>query len=522
MKNKYDTIVIGSGIGGLTTAVILSKLFKQKVLVLEQHFVPGGQTHEFSRVKDGVKFSWDVGVHYIGEMKKGLMSRNLFDYITDGNLKWNKMPHYFEKFIYPDFSFKQASNPKEFAKDLIEKFPEEEKGIRQYFKDMKIAAGWFQTHMMSHVVPSWLFKMINLFKKDNSKLALSTTKEYLDSIIEDEKLKALLTSIWGDIGVPPEESAFVMHSLVVRSYLYGGYFPVGGASSIAENMIPIIEGAGGSVLTNRNVEEIIIESNKAVGVRYNHKKETLEVFADNIVSDAGAYNTYLKLIPDNIEIPFREEIRNAMSSFSTNTLYIGLKDSPEKLGIKGENHWINTSYNHGSTFEKSGKTSDILSAFVSFPSMKNHEATSHTVEIISFSQYDSFRKWKDTKWMKRGDDYLEYKKELSAKLLDFANKYIPGLKELTVYSELSTPLTMEYFTKWEKGSFYGVPVTPARYKYKWISPRTPIKNLYLTGSDAGSLGVVGAMYGGVSSIAAIKGVRAFMKVMKEASAPYKK
>jgi len=355
---------------------------------------------------------------------------------------------------------------------------------------------------------------MSFFKKDNSELALSTTKDYLDSIINDEKLKALLTSIWGDYGVPPGKSAFVMHSLVVRSYLYGGYFPVGGASSIAESMIPIIEKGGGKVQTNVSVEEIIIKNNKAIGVRVSHKGESKEIFAKDIVSDAGAYNTYIKLIPAEIDIPFRSEIKKAISGFSTNTLYIGLKDSPEKLGIKGENYWIYTGYDHDKTFEKSGTSSDILSAFISFPSMKNPLAKTHTAEIISFSQYDKFSKWKDTKWLKRGDDYLEYKKQLSAKLLDFAEKCIPGIKEFTVYTELSTPLTMEYFTKWEKGSFYGVPVTPARYKYKWISTKTPVKNLYLTGSDAGSLGVVGALFGGVSSIAGIKGMKGFMKVMK--------
>jgi len=515
MENKYDVIVIGSGIGGLTTAVLLSKIYKKKVLVLEQHFIAGGQTHEFSRMKDGQKFSWDVGVHYIGEMKKGLMSRKIFDYITDSKVEWNKMPHHFEKFVYPDFSFRQPSNPKEFLKDLIEKFPNEEEGIKQYFKDLRVAAKWFQSHMMSLAIPGWMNTLMNIFKKDNSKLALSTTKEYLDSIIEDEKLKALLTSIWGDYGVPPGKSAFVMHSLVVRSYLYGGYFPVGGASSIAESMVPIIEKAGGKVLTNRTVDEIIIKNNKAVGVNVSKRKDKEVYYADTIISDVGAYNTYLKLIPDSIDIPFREEVRNAMSGFSTNTLYIGLKESPEKLGVKGENHWINTSYNHDETFKNSGNTDEILSAFISFPSMKNPKSKGHTAEIISFSRYDKFSKWKDTKWMKRDADYKELKEELSNKLLNFADKYIPGIKDLTVYSELSTPLTMEYFTKWEKGSFYGVPVTPKRYKYKWMSPKTPIKSLYLTGSDAGSLGVIGALMGGVLTTGMMHGMKGVMKVMKE-------
>ncbi len=514
-KNKFDAIVIGSGIGGLTTAVLLTKLYKQKVLVLEKHFVPGGQTHEFMRVKDGKKYYWDVGVHYIGEMAKGVMSRKIFDFVTNGNLKWNKMPHFFENFVYPDFNFRQPSNPVEFEKALIEQFPDEYLGIKQYFKDIKIASKWFQSNSASKLMPGWMSLVIKLFKKDNSSMALTTTKDYLDSIINDEKLKALLTTIWGDYGVPPSKSAFVMHAIVVRSYLYGGYFPVGGAGAIAGNMVPIIENGGGKVLTSCNVKGIIIKNGKAKGVKVKKKDKEIEYFGKNIISDTGAYNTYFKLIPEDISIPFRDEINNAMSDFSTTTLYVGLKESAEKLGIKGENYWINTSYNHDETFEKSKSSNEVLSAFVSFPSIKNPESKSHTAELITFSHYDNFKKWKDTHWLKRGKEYVELKKEISEKLLDFVEEYIPGFKDLVDYAELSTPLTLEYFTDWPKGSFYGIPATPERFKYKWISPKTPVKNLFLSGSDALSIGVVGAMMGGVFAVAAIKGMKGFMKIMKE-------
>ncbi len=515
MKNKFDTIVIGSGIGGLTTAVLLSKIYKKKVLVLEQHFKAGGQTHEFMRVKNGKKYFWDVGVHYIGEMKKGLMSRKIFDYITDNKLKWNKMPHHFENFIYPNFNFRQPANPKEYKKDLIKMFPSEENGIHQYFKDIRKASSWFQKDISSKGMPSFLSFLIKLLNKKNSKLALSTTKNYLDKTFKDQKIKALLTSTWGDYGLPPEKSAFVMHAIVNRSYWYGGYYPVGGASSFAENMVPIIENGEGKVLTARTVENIIIKNNKAIGVKVKKGNKEEEYFADTIVSNTGAYNTYCKLVNEDINIPFRDEIKNAVSSLSANTLYLGLKESPEKLGIKGENCWIFTSYDHDNTFNESKTSEDIHSAFVSFPSLKNPEAKTHTAEIISFSHFENMKKWKDTKWMKRGDTYKKFKEAYSKKLLEFTDKSIPGLSELVDYSELSTPLTLEYFTKWENGSFYGIPVSPKRYKYNWISPKTPIKNLYLTGSDAATIGVIGAMMGGLLTTAVINGGMSMLKIMKE-------
>ncbi|MBK7093685.1 MAG: NAD(P)/FAD-dependent oxidoreductase [Saprospiraceae bacterium] len=513
MENHYDAIVIGSGIGGLTTAVLLSKIYKQKVLVLEQHFEIGGQTHEFMRVKDGKKYHWDVGVHYIGDMKKGLLTRKIFDFITDRKMEWEKMADPHDIFIYPDIKFPQPSNPKSFQRDLINTFPAEEISIKQYFRDLKKASGWFQSFIMSKLIP---IKFIGeLMKYKNKSLALSTTKEYLDSRFKDQRLKAILCSIWGDYGVPPSESAFVIHSIVVRSYLYGAYYPVGGASSIAKNMVPAIERSGGKVLGRKKVNRIIIENNRAVGVEVNTKDSSEQYFAERIISDAGAYNTFINLLPENIKLQFRGDLKTDKLGISSNTLYVGLKESPEKFGIKGENMWIFTGYDHDKMYENSKNSDDIQLAFISFPSLKNPLAKSHTMEIISFTQYNKFSKWSDTKWLKRGSDYEAYKNDLSLKLLNFAEKHIPGIKDIIDYHELSTPLSMKHFTGWEKGSFYSYPATPDRFNNKAFSAKTPVKNLYLTGTDAGMLGVLGAMMGALFSTVKMKGLRSFMKIMKK-------
>jgi len=513
-NQHYDAIIIGSGIGGLTTAVFLSKVYKQKVLVLEKHFVAGGQTHDFIRTHNGKKYRWDVGVHYIGEMKKNLFSRKLFDFLTDNKLKWQKMPYYFEKFVYPDFSFKQASNPKDFQKDLIQKFPDEEVAILQYFKDVKNAPKWYQSKISKSFMPTVVSKLSNLFSKNYEHLALQTTQEYMDAHFKNDQLKALLTSTWGDYGLPPEKSAFVIHCLVVRSYLFGGYFPVGGAGEIAKNMIPIIEKQGGKVLTGVSVTEIIIEKGKAKGVKTLKSEKETNIYSDVIISDTGAYNTYIKLIPEDIPIPFRDEIKEATGNLSSMTLHIGFKENPKKLGVEGENIWIFSSYNHNQVYRDSMKQEKIRSAFVSFPSLKDKNATNHTAEIIAFTNYDLYQKWKDSTWLKRDESYKKHKEALIKELLDFTEKQIPGFKNIVDFADLATPLTMEFFTNWEKGSFYGIPPTPDRFKYKWIGSKTPIKNLYLTGTDAGTLGVLGALMGGFFTTASIKGIKGMMKLMK--------
>ncbi len=513
---KYDVIIIGSGIGGLTAAVLLAKLEQKKVLLLEQHFVPGGQTHDFTRRKDGNTYQWDVGVHYIGGMDEGYMQRRIFDYLTDGKLKWEKMPPVFEKFVYPDFTIEKPSDIKEYTKILIEKFPEEKDAIIRYFKDIKKAAAWFGNHIMSKAAPKVISLSMEITGSFTKKMALSTTKAYLDSRFKDEKLKAVLTSIWGDYGLPPSESAFAQHAIVVKSYFHGAFYPVGGAGEIAKTMIPIIEAAGGKVQLNTNVTEIIVENNIATGVKATHKKETQSYFAETIISNVGAYNTYNRLLKPEINIPFRAEVtgldKNGLSSV---TLYLGLKDSPEKIGIKGENYWLFADYDHDKMVQRQMDSDEINInfGFLSFPSLKDPKAKGHTAELISFISPEFFQQWKGESWMKRDKSYYELKDTISNKLLAYAEKSVPGLSALVDYKELSTPLTMEYFTKWPNGHFYGIPGTPERLKADWISPKTPVKNLYLTGTDASTLGVFGALMGGIATVATMS-AKGFFKVLK--------
>ncbi|MCP3663600.1 MAG: NAD(P)-binding protein, partial [Gammaproteobacteria bacterium] len=87
LESNYDVIIIGSGIGGLTSAACLSKMGK-KVLVLEQHYTAGGFTHSYAR--NG--YEWDVGVHYIGDVgSKNTVIRKMFDFISDNKLQWASM-----------------------------------------------------------------------------------------------------------------------------------------------------------------------------------------------------------------------------------------------------------------------------------------------------------------------------------------------------------------------------------------------------------------------------------------------
>ncbi|MBK7550107.1 MAG: NAD(P)/FAD-dependent oxidoreductase [Rhodoferax sp.] len=507
---EFDAIVIGSGIGSLTTAALLAKQRNMRVLVLEQHFTAGGQTHEFKRKG---KFEFDVGLHYIGEMDHGSV-KTVFDFITEGKLQWQKMPDEFDKFVYPDFEFNVPSNPEQYRQRLIDRYPAEEAAIEQYFRDLKIACTWNTISQLADALPNVLLPFLKLLFRRKGRLATLTVEAYLNCQFNDPQLKALLASHWGLYGLPPSRAAFGIHAQAVSSYFRGGWYPVGGAKQIAHSIIPVIERFGGQVLSGKTVTEILIENGCAKGVRTSAtlkpKLPPVEFVAPLVISGAGAVNTYLKLIPSNEDIPFRSQLAAIPSGASAVSVYLGLKDTPTKLGVQGENHWVYGGYDHNQSAE-----GDSLSGgyFLSFASLRNPQAKGHTAQIITFTKYEFFAKWAKSRWKKRDKEYEQLKQEIAQRLITEIDKRIPGFAELVAYVDVSTPLSMEHFQGNTRGEFYGLPYTPDRAFKPWTYVKSPIKNLYLTGCDVLAPGVSGAMISGVKTAGVLMGPFGFFRLM---------
>ncbi len=512
-NNHYDIIVIGSGIGALTVAGIMAKVNRKKVLVLERHSKIGGYTHSFSRKK----YKWDVGLHYVGRTFENKLPGKIFKFITNNLLKWQRISEPFETFIYPDFTFKMYGEGSTFEHDLIRKFPSEERAIKSYFKDIKSIYNWFARYYLCRFLPFFLRIPLQVINIPSQKKALTTTAEYMQKRFKDQKLMSLLTSQWGDYGLPPSKSSFVIHAIVVNHFMKGGCYPVGGSEQIAKSIIPVIKQPGGTCLVNHEVSRLIIKNDKAVGVVVNINKKkgpyTKEFYAPVIVSNAGVYNTFTKLVPKDISIPFRKKCIAMNSSSTCVTLYVGLKDNASSLG-KTSIHWIYNSYDHEKHFSNNslleGKPS---SCYLSFAFQEDYKVKGDTAIIIAYVNYSEFKKWKDQSSGKRDKDYYDLKKKIASGLINLVDSHYPGFKKLVDYSELATPLTSEHFTAHQEGTMYGLPATPERYRQKWLKVKTPVKGLYLTGCDVSSLGIVCSLLGGFATACFLNGPLGLFKLM---------
>jgi all-trans-retinol 13,14-reductase len=517
IDNDYDAIVIGSGIGGLTTAASLSEM-GQKVIVLEQHYTAGGFTHAYSR--EG--YEWDVGVHYIGDVGYPTMSRKLFDFVSSGNLKWAAMDKVYDRIFLGDEHYDLVAGKKAYREEMVKRFPNEQTAIDQYLELLKKSSNGMRWFTLSKMLKPWQQKLFSpIIKLLSANNFNRCTYDVLRELTADEKLIAVLTGQWGDSGVPPKKSSFIIHCLIAKHYLNGGYYPVGGASRMAETIIPKIQASGGEVFTYAQVQQILIENDAVIGVRM---KDGTQILAPTVVSNAGVLNTYKRLLPSNISSKFGYDlkIKKVEPSCANIGLFIGLKETAESLKLPKTNFWIYLDENHDKNISDffDNDSAPLPVIYISFPSAKDPSFESRypgraTIEIVAPSSYTMFEKWKGTTWGKRGDDYETLVEQLSEQMLAALYKKLPQLKGKIDYYEASTPLSTEYFCFYDRGEIYGIEHDPSRFEQKWLQPKSQIPNLWLTGQDVLSCGVAGAMIAGFLTAVQILGWRKGFKLTKQ-------
>jgi len=188
-----------------------------------------------------------------------------------------------------------------FRSALIDAFPSERASIEKYFRGLKSAMAWISRHFMAMAVPAPLSWMVRLVNRLTANLPLSVTQQYLKRRFRYSQLRTVVTSQWAGYGMPPGASAFATHAVIATHYLSGAWYPNGGASEIAKAAGAVIRGAGGALLSNHEVRSILLEGNRAVGVEAFAKKgksgAQVEFRAPVIVSDAGAWNTFMRCCP---------------------------------------------------------------------------------------------------------------------------------------------------------------------------------------------------------------------------------
>ena len=244
----------------------------------------------------------------------------------------------------------------------------------------------------------------------------------------------MLTGQWGDNGLPPAQSSFIIHSMIAQHYMYGGYYPVGGASRMAETIIPVIQQAGGEVFTYASVEKIRVGEQGVTGVRM---ADGTDIDAPIVISNAGVFNTFEHLLDESVpqRAAYQERLGKVEASMSSICLYIGLQETAEELGLPKTNLWIYPSEHYEAELAafEADPEADFPLVYVSFPSAKDPSFTTRypgraTIEIVAPGPHAWFVPWADKPWGKRGEDYEALKERLSQRLLQKLYEKMPQLE----------------------------------------------------------------------------------------------
>jgi len=521
LDTDYDAVIIGSGMGGLTTAALLSDL-GWKVCVLEQHYTAGGYTHSYDRGD----YEWDVGVHYIGDVGAKTRTRMVFDFLTAGKLKWAAMDDEYDRFFIGDRVYSAIAGKRQFRDNLVARFPKEEQAIDQYLKLLSTVGKGMSVYSMGRLLKPWQrFIAWPYLKLKLPSLLFRNTYEVLSELTQDQDLIAVICGQWGDMGLPPKRSAFMVHAMIARHYMYGGYYPVGGSWKIAEMIIPRIQKAGGEVFTYASVKKIVLDGKQVVGVEM-ADGHTIDCAC--VVSSAGVENTFSHLLPAEAVTragydPLLKRVKPSMAHLG---VYIGLQETAEQLGLPKTNFWIYPENDFDAAVDDfmGDPQAPFPVVYISFPSAKDPDYERRrpgtaTIEIVAPAPYAWFEKWQGTIWGKRGDDYDAFKAELGERLMQYVYDKLPQLNGKVDYYEVSTPLSTDHFCAYRYGELYGLDHDPVRLQQTWLGPRTRFKGLWLTGQDVLTCGVTGAMMAGLLTTSAMVGARKATGLLKRVFDP---
>lgn len=499
----WDTIVIGSGSGGLTAAVALARA-GQRVLVLEQHYLPGGFCQSFSL--EGFRFS--PGVHYLGGLGPGGSLRRLYEGLGLGpDLEFCEMnPEGYDHILIEDERF---DIPKGFARyfaRLCERFPHERAGLTAYFDTLhrvndevcrcegmlsfpKILAVPFRAPALLR----WGFR---------------TQGALLDRTIRDPLLKGILSAQSGNHGLSPSRVSLPLHASMIRHYDDGAFYPRGGAKRIPLSYVKALRRLGGQIRLRARVARIVVERGRAVGVDL-VSGERLR--ADNVVSNADPAVTFGALLPREHGRREREKAARMERSVSMISVFCAVDLDLRRLGYDSGNYWWYRRRDVGSLYERIEKGlpgSQVDGLFLAITTLKDpgHRRDGlHTLEMFTFVPYAPFAGWKGTAPGERGPAYERLKEAIGDKMMAAAENVIPGLSAAVRFRSVASPLSNDFYCETPSGCAYGTAKTPFQVGPFSFSAESSVDRLYSCGSSTLSHGVAGTAMTGLQAAAKVLG-----------------
>ncbi len=484
--NRYDVVIIGSGLGGLCSAYILAKN-GMKVCVLEKNRQIGGSLQIYSRDKT----IFETGVHYIGGLSEGQNLNRYFKYFNIMNdLKLQKLDEDgFDRisFAGDPQDYPHAQGYDNFIEKLAQYFPHEKDALKLYIDTIKEVCAAFPLYNVSAE------------KKDFTKawhLEIDS-QTVINSIFKDEKLQRIIAGNNMLYAGVAGKSPFYVHALVVNSYIESSYRCVDGSSQIAKLMSNNIKKMGGEILNYHEATRFIFNGSEIESVELENGER---IEGKQFISAIDLSKTIDMVEGPQLRSAYKNRIKgleNTVSSFLVNVVV-----KPNTLEHLDHNiyHCINPDVWAGPFYDVN-KWPESVGVFGNTNSKNPNYTENFTA--MAYMRYEDCAKWADTKSIipnninYRGDDYEAFKIEKAEKLLTALEERMPNIKSKVQSYTCATPLTYRDYIGSRDGSLYGAIKDYKEPLKTFITPRTKVNNLFLTGQNLNLHGVMGVT---VSSI----------------------
>jgi phytoene dehydrogenase-like protein len=493
LKKEYDILVIGSGLGGLVSALILAKE-GLKVCVLEKNNQYGGNLQTFSRDK----LIFDTGVHYLGGLSKGQNLHQYFSYLEImDDLEIHQMDEDgFDKITFngDEIEYPHAQGYDNFVLQLTQFFPNEKENLERYCEGIQYVCNHFPRYSVTGQ------------DHYNDEILHLNTRRFIESITSDKKLQSVLLGSNFLYGGDSENIPFYVHALTVNSCMQSAYKCVKGGSQISKLLIRKLREYGAEVHKHAEVSEMVFNDNNAlIAVK---TKSGAEYSSKKFISNIEIRSTLQLITEKRLRKSFLNRVLSWEPVSSCFSVYLVLKPN----SIPYFNHNI---YHYSSeeqvwnAYQYEKENWPEVYMLTSTPTKRDGEFA-ESLTAISYMDFDEVKAWQKTvntvvDEHERGKEYDKFKLEKAHKMIDALEEKIPDLRKSIKNIHTSSPLSYRDYIGSFEGNMYGYAKSSDNPLKTMVSPRTKIDNLFLTGQSVNMHGILGCTIGAFSTCAEILG-----------------
>ena len=492
-------IIIGSGLGGLSTGVILSKN-GYDVTILEQASQVGGCLQCFTR--DGVKF--ETGMHFIGSLDDGQVLSHYFNYLDiKDKVVLNRLdPKAYDVVSLQGERFAFPNGREAFIEKFAQRFPDQRENLERYCDLIEQVASLSPFRDLQHVVDESRFI--------DDKLLYQSLSDVIDQTITDPLLREVLVGNLSLYAAQKGKTPFATHAFIFDFYNSSAFRIVGGSDAIVKALTEVFEQHGGKVLTRRKVTKILVEGKKASGVlTANGEKFT----ADVVISDVNP-KQMIGMVDDGVFTQaYKSRIKSIADTTAVFSLFLRFKE--------GAMPYLNSNFYGFSTDSPWQMNGDIGDTWPQgYLYMHHcHEPNPKYARggvVLAYMSMDAVRKWRDTSIGHRRADYERFKAHMAERLLDSVEKDFPGLRDAVEAYYAASPLTYRDYTSTPEGSIYGLEKNVNNIADR-VSYKTKVSNLLLVGQNINSHGMLGVLVGTMNVCQHLLGEAKVRQQMMEAN-----